>query len=56
MSLRLIYLHMIEEYALHLGHAGFLRERIGGAAGEQRRPITRLPRKSRGRPGSRAAG
>jgi hypothetical protein len=34
MSLRLIYLHMIEEYARHLGHADFLRERIDGATGE----------------------
>ena len=34
MSLRLIYLHMIEEYARHLGHAGLLRERIDGATGK----------------------
>ena len=34
MSLPLIYLHMIEEYARHIGHAGFLREQIDGAAGE----------------------
>ena len=34
MSLRLIYLHMIEEYARHLGHAELLRERIDGATGE----------------------
>jgi Bifunctional DNA primase/polymerase, N-terminal/Protein of unknown function (DUF664) len=34
MSLRLIYLHMIEEYARHLGHAGLLREQIDGATGE----------------------
>jgi uncharacterized damage-inducible protein DinB len=34
MSLRLIYLHMIEEYARHLGHADLLRERIDGAVGE----------------------
>jgi hypothetical protein len=34
MSLRLIYLHMIEEYARHLGHADLLRERIDGATGE----------------------
>jgi uncharacterized damage-inducible protein DinB len=33
MSLRLIYLHMIEEYARHLGHADMLRERIDGATG-----------------------
>ncbi len=34
MSLRLICLHMIEEYARHIGHAGFLREQIDGATGE----------------------
>ena len=34
MSLRLIYLHMIEAYARHIGHADFLREQIDGAAGE----------------------
>ena len=34
MSLRLIYLHMIEEYARHVGHADLLRERIDGATGE----------------------
>ncbi len=34
MSLRLIYLHMIEEYARHIGHADLLRERIDGATGE----------------------
>ena len=34
MSLRLIYLHMIEEYARHIGHADLLRERIDGAIGE----------------------
>ena len=34
MSLRLIYLHMIEEYARHLGHADLLRERTDGATGE----------------------
>lgn len=33
MSLRLIYLHMIEEYARHVGHADLLRERIDGATG-----------------------
>jgi uncharacterized damage-inducible protein DinB len=33
MSLRLVYLHMIEEYARHLGHADLLRERIDGATG-----------------------
>jgi uncharacterized damage-inducible protein DinB len=34
MSLRLLYLHMIEEYARHIGHADLLRERIDGATGE----------------------
>ena len=34
MSLRLIYLHMIEEYARHNGHADLLRERIDGQVGE----------------------
>jgi hypothetical protein len=33
-SLRWIYLHMIEEYARHNGHADFLREQIDGATGE----------------------
>jgi uncharacterized damage-inducible protein DinB len=33
MSLRMIYLHMIEEYARHLGHADLLRESIDGVAG-----------------------
>jgi uncharacterized damage-inducible protein DinB len=32
-SLRWIYLHMIEEYARHNGHADFLRERIDGVTG-----------------------
>ncbi len=32
-SLRWIYLHMIEEYARHNGHADLLRERIDGAVG-----------------------
>ena len=34
MSLRLIYLHMIEEYARHNGHADLLRERVDGTTGE----------------------
>jgi len=34
MSLRLIYLHMLEEYARHNGHADLLRERIDGTVGE----------------------
>jgi uncharacterized damage-inducible protein DinB len=33
MSLRWIYLHMIEEYARHNGHADLLRERIDGTTG-----------------------
>ncbi|MQY20779.1 hypothetical protein NRB20_38870 [Nocardia sp. RB20] len=33
-SLRWIYLHMIEEYARHNGHADLLRERIDGETGE----------------------
>jgi hypothetical protein len=32
-NLRWIYVHMIEEYARHNGHADLLRERIDGAAG-----------------------
>ncbi|WP_026928660.1 DinB family protein [Glycomyces tenuis] len=34
MSLRWVYLHMIEEYARHNGHADLLRERIDGSTGE----------------------
>ncbi len=33
-SLRWIYLHMIEEYARHNGHAELLRERIDGVTGD----------------------
>jgi uncharacterized damage-inducible protein DinB len=33
-SLRWVYLHMIEEYARHNGHADLLRERIDGATGQ----------------------
>ena len=33
-SLRWIYLHMIEEYARHNGHADLLRERIDGRTGD----------------------
>jgi len=33
-SLRWIYIHMIEEYARHNGHADLLRERIDGATGD----------------------
>jgi uncharacterized damage-inducible protein DinB len=32
-NLRWIYLHMIEEYARHNGHADLLRERVDGATG-----------------------
>lgn len=34
MTLRWVYLHMIEEYARHNGHADLIRERIDGATGE----------------------
>jgi uncharacterized damage-inducible protein DinB len=33
MSLRWVYVHMIEEYARHNGHADLLRERIDGSTG-----------------------
>jgi hypothetical protein len=33
LDLRWVYLHMIEEYARHNGHADLLRERIDGATG-----------------------
>jgi uncharacterized damage-inducible protein DinB len=33
-TLRWIYVHMIEEYARHNGHADLLRERIDGATGD----------------------
>jgi uncharacterized damage-inducible protein DinB len=33
-SLRWIFVHMIEEYARHNGHADLLRERIDGAVGQ----------------------
>jgi hypothetical protein len=33
-SVRWIYVHMIEEYARHNGHADLLRERIDGAKGD----------------------
>ncbi|MEV6329807.1 DinB family protein [Streptomyces sp. NPDC051909] len=32
-NLRWIYLHMIEEYARHNGHADLIRERVDGATG-----------------------
>jgi hypothetical protein len=34
LSLRWVYLHMIEEYARHNGHADLLRERIDGVIGD----------------------
>ena len=34
MSLRWVYLHMIEEYARHNGHADLLRERVDGVTGD----------------------
>ena len=33
-SVRWVFVHMIEEYARHNGHADLLRERIDGATGE----------------------
>jgi hypothetical protein len=33
-SLRWVLVHMIEEYARHIGHADFLRERIDGRVGQ----------------------
>ena len=33
-SLRWVYIHMIEEYARHNGHADLLREALDGATGE----------------------
>ena len=34
MSVRWVYVHMIEEYARHNGHADLLRERIDGVTGQ----------------------
>ena len=34
LNVRWVYLHMIEEYARHNGHADLLRERIDGLTGE----------------------
>lgn len=34
LSLRWVYVHMIEEYARHNGHADLLRERIDGTTGQ----------------------
>ncbi len=36
MNVRWVYVHMIEEYARHNGHADLLRQRIDGAAGQLR--------------------
>jgi len=33
-SVRWVYVHMIEEYARHNGHADLIRERIDGATGD----------------------
>ena len=34
MNVRWVYLHMIEEYARHNGHADILRERLDGVTGD----------------------
>ena len=34
LSLRWIYVHLIEEYARHCGHADLIREAIDGFTGE----------------------
>jgi len=34
MSVRWVYIHMIEEYARHNGHADLIRERIDGVTGD----------------------
>ncbi len=51
MSVRWVYVHMIEEYARHNGHADLLRERIDGVTGRVGRrrrchnePSSQLPR------------
>jgi hypothetical protein len=33
LSLRWVYLHMLDEYARHNGHADLIRERIDGVTG-----------------------
>jgi Protein of unknown function (DUF664) len=33
-SLRWVYVHVVEEYARHNGHADLLRERLDGATGD----------------------
>jgi hypothetical protein len=35
LCLRWIYLHMIEEYARHNGHADIVREQIDGVTGDE---------------------
>lgn len=32
-NLRWVYIHLLEEYAQHTGHADLIRERIDGATG-----------------------
>ena len=32
-SLRWVYVHMVEEYARHLGHADMIRECVDGVTG-----------------------
>ena len=66
MSVRWVYLHMIEEYARHNGHADLLRERIDGDHGgvgpprsegrRQARPALRASRRGGGHPGRRVEG
>ena len=34
MSVRWVFVHMIEEYARHNGHADLIRERIDGRTGD----------------------
>jgi Protein of unknown function (DUF664) len=43
MDLRWIYIHMIEEYARHNGHADILREQIDGVTGDLSRAGTDQP-------------
>ena len=47
MSVRWVYVHMIEEYARHNGHADLLRERIDGATGHSP-PAPGSPARGRG--------
>jgi hypothetical protein len=41
-ALREVILHMIEEYARHVGHADLLRERIDGRVGQLYRPVQKM--------------